>query len=220
MALALQAAAGARQAASASPAPQQALRETLSLHLAALQLLEQALEAAAAPAAAEAVPEADGSAGGGSEAAEAAVVAAAAQLQHEAASSMAAAEAAAEALGKAGREPSPTTVTPAAAAAAAEAEGALPDPWDLLYASALAWGREAAVDELLGNQERSALLYARAGAALSFLAAEAAGLALEPPLELAPPDRARLARYAAATAVRWAACACAPAAGSAGGDAA
>ena len=78
---------------------------------------------------------------------------------------MQAAEAAAAALHKAGRKPSPTAVTPAAAAAA-EAEAALPDPWELLYAAALGWGREAAVDELLGNQPRACCLYGRAGAAL------------------------------------------------------
>lgn len=46
----------------------------------------------------------------------------------------------------------------------------------------------------------------------SFLCTEAAGLELEPAVELAPADRARLQKYAAATAVRWAACAAAAAA--------
>jgi len=40
----------------------------------------------------------------------------------------------------------------------------------------------------------------------SFLCTEAPQLDLEPPVELAPADRARLHKYAAAMAVRWAAC--------------
>lgn len=227
VARALQAAAAARQAGlggGAGTGPHQALRECLSLHLAALQLLDHALEAHAAAVAAGAEASAAGAdapasaccadagadgagASGPAEAVESAgaLAAGAAALQAEAAGSMAAAESAADALDKAGREPSPTAVTPAAAAAA-EAEAALPDPWELLYSAALGWGREAAVDELLGNQPRSARLYARAGTALSFLCTEAAGLELEPPAELAPADRTRLQKYAAATAVRWAAC--------------
>ena len=248
------------------------LRECLSLHLAALQLLEHALEAHAAVLAAAAAGPAEPAAAGEAEAGAADLAAAAAALQADATASMAAAEAAAAALDKAGREPSPTAITPAAAAAAA-AEAALPDPWELLYAAALGWGREAAVDELLGNQGRSCRLYARAGTALrcvwlregrrsaatvgfvggwepakrsrgvlaaqqcshpaacqanakapplapsthcSFLCTEAPALELEPPAELAPADRARLQKYAAATAVRWAACAAA--ASAAGGD--
>ncbi len=46
----------------------------------------------------------------------------------------------------------------------------------------------------------------------SFLGGEAEGLELDPKVELAPADRTRLRKYAAATAARWAAC-CAPAAG-------
>jgi hypothetical protein len=145
------------------------------------------------------------------------LAAAADELQADAAASMEAVEEAAAALDKAGQEPSPTAVTPAAAAVAA-AEASLPDPWELLYAAALAWGREAAVDELLGNQARSCRLYARAGTALSFLCSEAPGLELEPPAELAPADRARLQKYAAATAARWAACAAAAAASADGGE--
>lgn len=153
-------AATARQAAAAAAADGQAgqhagLRECLSLHLAALQLLEHAMEAQAGGAAAsEAEP-----------ATAADLAAAAAELQADAALSMDTVEEAAAALDKAGQEPSPTAVTPAAAAVAA-AEASLPDPWELLYAVALAWGREAAVDELLGNQARSCRLYARAGTAL------------------------------------------------------
>ncbi|KAL4427734.1 hypothetical protein ABPG75_001832 [Micractinium tetrahymenae] len=216
----LQDAAAARQAApGGTPSEHGQLRKCLSLHLAALQVLDHALEAHSAEhsaaVAAAAAAEPGTQAGQPGEAGDiAALAAAAAELQHEAGDSMAAAEAAAAALDKAGREPSPTSVTPAAAAVA-EAEAALPDPWELLYAAALGWGREAAVDELLGNQLRSAALYERAGAALSFLSGEAAGLALEPPAELAPADRTRLQKYASATAARWAACAAH--AGSAGG---
>lgn len=167
----LQEAAAARQAApgAGSPPEHGQLRECLSLHLAALQLLEHALEAhsdaAAAARTAAAEEPASGAEAPGDRDDAAALAAAAVELQQEAGDSVAAAEAAAAALDKAGREPSPTAVTPAAAAAA-EAEGALPDPWDLLYSAALGWGREAAVDELLGNQGRSASLYRRAGVAL------------------------------------------------------
>lgn len=275
-------AAAAREAAAGAPGGQAGehapLRECLSLHLAALQLLEHALEAHAAALAAAAAEPGAPAAAGEAEAGAADLAAAAAGLQDDAASSMAAAEAAAAALDKAGREPSPTAVTPAAAAAAA-AEAALPDPWELLYAAALGWGREAAVDELLGSQARSCRLYARAGTALrcgwrragagrpllgcrgrawieelggtggpataglpwvrgrhpalqlavdsrfpsvqwrSFLCTEAPALELEPPAELAPADRTRLHQYAAATAVRWAACAAAALAGGGGGPA-
>lgn len=168
----LQHAATARQAAAAAAdgqAGQHAgLRECLSLHLAALQLLEHAMEAQAGGAAAsEAEP-----------ATAADLAAAAAELQADAALSMDTVEEAAAALDKAGQEPSPTAVTPAAAAVAA-AEASLPDPWELLYAVALAWGREAAVDELLGNQARSCRLYARAGTALRWgWAGQAAAVAM------------------------------------------
>ena len=167
-------AASSRQAAAAATGDGQAgqhaaLRECLSLHLAALQLLEHALEghaaAAAAAAAAEVQPSPAGSAEDAESGAAADLAAAEAKLQADAAASMEAVEEAAAALDKAGQEPSPTAVTPAAAAVAA-AEAALPDPWELLYGAALAWGREAAVDELLGNQARSCRLYARAGTAL------------------------------------------------------
>lgn len=164
----LQDVAAARQAApGGAPLEHAQLRQCLSLHLAALQLLEHALEAHSAAVAAAAAADERGSISEQPEDSEdaAALAAAAAELQQEAGDSMAAAEAAAAALAKAGREPSPTTVTPAAAAAA-EAEAALPDPWELLYSAALGWGREAAVDELLGSQRRSAALYERAGVAL------------------------------------------------------
>jgi hypothetical protein len=221
--------------ATLSPQAHQLLRECLSLHLAALQLLEHAIEAHAAAAAAAAAavvapqqqqqPEdvqaahgsdeqpagAAASLPGGEEAREEAaadLAEAGLQLLQETRAGMAAAEAAASLLDKAGQEPSPTAVTPAAAALA-EAEAALPDPWELLFATALSWGREAAVDELLGNQPRSCQLYARSGAVLSFLCTEAAALELEPPAELAPADQARLRKYTAAMAARWAACAAA-----------
>lgn len=161
-------AAAAREAAAAAggqSGEHAQLRECLSLHLAALQLLEHALEAHAAAAVAAAPGPAEPAAPSEPEAAAADLAVAAAELQADAACSMVAAEAAAAALDKAGREPSPTAITPAAAAAAA-AEAALPDPWELLYAAALGWGREAAVDELLGNQARSCRLYARTGTAL------------------------------------------------------
>ncbi|PRW60240.1 Serine threonine- kinase ATG1 [Chlorella sorokiniana] len=214
-------AADARQTAAAAAGDGQAghhaaLRECLSLHLAALQLLEHALEGQAAAVAAAAEDQAL-VAGDAESAGPADLAAAADELQADAAASMEAVEEAAAALDKAGQEPSPTAVTPAAAAVAA-AEASLPDPWELLYAAALAWGREAAVDELLGNQARSCRLYARAGTALSFLCSEAPGLELEPPAELAPADRARLQKYAAATAARWAACAAAAAASADGGE--
>ncbi|PSC74948.1 Kinase superfamily isoform 4 isoform A [Micractinium conductrix] len=200
------AAARAAAAGGALPSEHPLLRECLSLHLAALQVMEhaldvhgQALEAAHAAAAA-AGGDADG-------AATKQLAATGAELQQEACAGMAAAELAAAALQKAGREPSPTAVTPAAAAAAAaDAEAALPDPWELAFGMALAWGREAAVDELLGNSARSCRLYERAGTLLSFLCGEAPGLELEPPAELAASDRARLLQYAAAFATRWAAC--------------
>jgi hypothetical protein len=167
-----------------------------SLALAALQLFDLALKEAegggASPTAGDGARAAAAAAAGGGFSADAAGMV---ELRRAAAAALREAHAAAAAL----------------AAAAPPPE--LPDPWTAAHGRALAWAKDAAADELLGNYARAAALYARAGRVLHFLAAEAPGLELEPPA--APPAREgrRLRRCAAAAAARWAACASAAASG-------
>lgn len=170
-----------------APAAAKQPGQCLSLCTAALQVLELALDAAAAEAteaAAAAVAAAaaqqqqqcaPGEAGAGLElpmsedpaaaaatvAAAAAAAAAEARLQEDILRVLHKAEAAAALLVRA--EGAASGPAPALGEEGAGGE-ALPDPWELCYQLALSLGKEAAVDELLGNQERSLQLYAQASA--------------------------------------------------------
>ncbi|KAK2080237.1 hypothetical protein QBZ16_000090 [Prototheca wickerhamii] len=101
------------------------------------------------------------------------------------------------------RAPSPS------ASRARPAPRSCPDPWEALYAAALGWARDAAVQELVvgapgGGQEASQDLYARAVTALRFLLRAADGVpGLSTPVRLDAEERDRLQRYAAAIGARW-----------------
>lgn len=140
----------------APPPPQPA--QCLSLCLAALQLLEHALDLLGSPAEAAAGPEEPPAQPDGPLAANAA-----GWLRADVARVLALAQAAAGALSR-----QAAAAAAAAGGAAAEPGGGappdtLPDPWELCYHLSLGLAKEAAVDELLGNQERSLQLYSQVG---------------------------------------------------------
>jgi hypothetical protein len=84
----------------------------------------------------------------------------------------------------------------------------LPSPWALLYGEALAMGRAAGVEELLGNCQASVASYGRSVDLLALLHADVAWLGLDrPPWQ--PAEQQRLQRYQAQVQVRQAACAAA-----------
>ncbi|KAH8957803.1 hypothetical protein BDL97_07G109800 [Sphagnum fallax] len=72
----------------------------------------------------------------------------------------------------------------------------MPDAMELVFQTALAVGRAAAVEELMGNTTNAAVAYSKAAALFYFLVAEAASLPLQPPLLLSPMATHRLRHYA------------------------
>lgn len=169
--------------------PEQQPAQCLSLCLAALQLLEHALDSLPAPAPGDV----GGGGGDGAAPVDTAAGAAAAaaaglgdrsesRLREDVARVLGRAQAAAAALarqaaavGGKGREgPNGSSSSgdskassqgpPQGCSMSCQAAAAtLPDPWELCYSCSLALAKEAAVDELLGNQERSLQLYAKVG---------------------------------------------------------
>uniref|UniRef100_A0A7I4BJ86 Protein kinase domain-containing protein n=1 Tax=Physcomitrium patens TaxID=3218 RepID=A0A7I4BJ86_PHYPA len=71
----------------------------------------------------------------------------------------------------------------------------MPDALELIFQSALALGKEGAVDELMGSMSNASSAYEKAAALLYFLVVEAATLPIQPPLLLSDIDRHRLRRY-------------------------
>ncbi|CAA3018900.1 serine threonine- kinase ATG1c-like isoform X1 [Olea europaea subsp. europaea] len=71
----------------------------------------------------------------------------------------------------------------------------MPDPMELIYRSALAFGRHAAVDEYMGNTEVAITFYSKAVQLLTFLLEEAPSLILNPPFFLGSSDRHRIQNY-------------------------
>ncbi|KAL8140650.1 LOW QUALITY PROTEIN: hypothetical protein V2J09_006671 [Rumex salicifolius] len=71
----------------------------------------------------------------------------------------------------------------------------MPDAMETIYQSALALGRNGAVDELMGDVENAALSYSKATQLLVFLLVEAPSLLLNPPFSLTSSDRFRLRTY-------------------------
>ncbi|CAI9780116.1 unnamed protein product [Fraxinus pennsylvanica] len=71
----------------------------------------------------------------------------------------------------------------------------MPDPMELIYRSALSFGRHAAVDEYMGNTEVAVTCYSKAVQLLTFLLAEAPFLVLNPPFSLKSSDRHRIQNY-------------------------
>ncbi|KAL2533787.1 Protein kinase superfamily protein [Abeliophyllum distichum] len=71
----------------------------------------------------------------------------------------------------------------------------MPDPMELIYQSALAFGRHAAVDEYMGDTEIAVTFYSKAVRLLTFLLVEAPSLVLNPPFSLKSSDRHRIQNY-------------------------
>ncbi|KAJ3682686.1 hypothetical protein LUZ60_012913 [Juncus effusus] len=71
----------------------------------------------------------------------------------------------------------------------------MPDAIEIIFQAALTSGRDGGVDEMMGNTERAALMYAKAVALLRFLLVEAPLVDLNPPFSLTKSDRYRLRSY-------------------------
>ncbi|XP_051113959.1 serine/threonine-protein kinase ATG1c-like isoform X2 [Andrographis paniculata] len=71
----------------------------------------------------------------------------------------------------------------------------MPDAMDLIYQSALALGKRAAVDEYLGEIENAVHCYSKAVCLLMFILVEASCLILNPPFSLTSSDRYRIQSY-------------------------
>ncbi|KAK7350054.1 hypothetical protein VNO77_08119 [Canavalia gladiata] len=71
----------------------------------------------------------------------------------------------------------------------------MPDAMETIFQSALAFGRHGGVEELMGEMESAAALYAKAVRLLVFLLVEGPSLILNPPFSLTNSDRYRLRNY-------------------------
>lgn len=71
----------------------------------------------------------------------------------------------------------------------------MPDAMEAIYQSALAFGRNGAVDECMGNTETAAVFYSKAVRLLAFLLVEGPSLIINPPFYLTKSDRYRLQTY-------------------------
>ncbi|CAA3001854.1 serine threonine- kinase ATG1c-like isoform X2 [Olea europaea subsp. europaea] len=71
----------------------------------------------------------------------------------------------------------------------------MPDPMELIYQSALAFGRHSAVDEYMGATEVPVSNYSKAVRLLTFLLVEAPSLVLNPLFSLKSSDRNRIQNY-------------------------
>ncbi|PKA63961.1 CBL-interacting serine/threonine-protein kinase 23 [Apostasia shenzhenica] len=71
----------------------------------------------------------------------------------------------------------------------------MPDAVEVIFQSALAWGRLGAVDEMMKNIKRAEAHYSKAACLLHFLLVEAPSLVLNPPVSLSNSDRYRLQTY-------------------------
>ncbi|XP_050114697.1 serine/threonine-protein kinase ATG1c-like isoform X2 [Malus sylvestris] len=71
----------------------------------------------------------------------------------------------------------------------------MPDAMETIFQSALAFGKNGGVDELMGNMESAAVFYTKAVRLLVFLLVEAPLLILNPPFSLTNSDRYRLRNY-------------------------
>ncbi|OQU93361.1 serine/threonine-protein kinase ATG1a [Sorghum bicolor] len=73
----------------------------------------------------------------------------------------------------------------------------MPDAMDVVFQTALEYGKTGAANEVLGHQSRSTALYSKSIILLTFLVQEAPMLPLNPPLSLSPSDQQRIHRYIA-----------------------
>ncbi|KAL1804728.1 hypothetical protein ACET3Z_027796 [Daucus carota] len=71
----------------------------------------------------------------------------------------------------------------------------MPDAMEAIFQSALALGRNGAVDEYMGHMENAANLYSKAVQLLVFLLVEGPSLIINPPFSLTNSDRYRLRTY-------------------------
>ncbi|EXB36713.1 Serine/threonine-protein kinase ATG1 [Morus notabilis] len=71
----------------------------------------------------------------------------------------------------------------------------MPDAMETIFQSALAFGKNAGVDELMGDMERATTFYSKGVRLLVFLLVEAPSLILNPPFSLTSSDRYRLRTY-------------------------
>ncbi|KAL8517484.1 hypothetical protein ACS0TY_015654 [Phlomoides rotata] len=71
----------------------------------------------------------------------------------------------------------------------------MPDAMELIYQSALASGRRAAVDEYMGDMDSAVVFYSKAVRLFRFLLVEASSLILNPPFSLTNLDRYRIENY-------------------------
>ncbi|MCO5597738.1 hypothetical protein L7F22_051819 [Adiantum nelumboides] len=83
----------------------------------------------------------------------------------------------------------------------------IPEPMEIMYQAALATGKTAAVDELMGNLSNAAAAYSKAATLLYFLLVEAAALPITPRLLLGNADKQRLRNYLEIIASRQNLCA-------------
>lgn len=71
----------------------------------------------------------------------------------------------------------------------------MPNPIEIIFQRALAFGRHAAFDEMMQKMERAADRYSKAACLLHFILVETPSLALNPPVSLTSYDRFRLRSY-------------------------
>ncbi|KAK3150309.1 hypothetical protein QOZ80_3AG0231550 [Eleusine coracana subsp. coracana] len=70
----------------------------------------------------------------------------------------------------------------------------MPDAMDLIFQTALEYGKSGAANEVLGHQSRSIALYSKAIILLTFILQEAPILPLNPPFSLSPSNQQRIHR--------------------------
>ncbi|TVU48573.1 hypothetical protein EJB05_08214 [Eragrostis curvula] len=73
----------------------------------------------------------------------------------------------------------------------------MPDAMDLIFQTALEYGKSGAANEVLGHQSKSIALYSKAIVLLTFILQEAPVLPLNPPFSLSPSNQQRIHRYIA-----------------------
>ncbi|XP_052172956.1 serine/threonine-protein kinase ATG1c-like [Diospyros lotus] len=71
----------------------------------------------------------------------------------------------------------------------------MPDAIEMVYKSALDFGKRGGLDEYMGGTESAAVFYSKAVRLLDFLLVEASSLILNPPFSLTNSDRYRLRNY-------------------------
>lgn len=76
-----------------------------------------------------------------------------------------------------------------------DADAEMPDAMEILFQTALAFGKKGAMEELFGAMDNAAALYLKSTTLLSFILVEASSLELNPPFSPSISDRQRLRRY-------------------------